>query len=113
MINYQNPKFRSTRNGCFTLGPDTFYLFNISAQAFEGQVWTQGWIYILNREGFESQDPEGMWQSEWVKRGAVKPLAVLPVTAEDFPFKADVVGFQPGEGMFTTWRNYGKRRALR
>ena len=112
-INYQNPKFRTTRNGCFTLGADTFYLFNISEEAFEEQVWTEGWIYILPSDGFTSQDPDGMWQSEWVNPGLVKPFAALAVNADDFPFKADVVGFPRGEGMLTTWRNYGKRRKAR
>ena len=109
-INYQNPKFRTTRNGCFTTGPGKFYCFNISAEAFEERIWTPGWVYILPSEGFVSQDPGGLWQDEWVNPNAVKPLAALPVTAEDFPFKNEVVGFPRGEGPLTTWRNYGKRR---
>ena len=110
-INYQNPKFRVTRNGCFTIGADKFYCFNISEEAFEGEVWTPGWVYVLPAEGFVSQDPGGLWQDEWVCPHPVRPLAVLSVSAEDFPFKAEVVGFPQGEGVLQTWRKYGRRRA--
>lgn len=111
-INYQNPNFHSTRNGCYTLGDDKFYYFNIYEEAFEGKVWTEGWIYILPEEGFVSQDPEGMWRDEWVTAKRVKPLAVLPVKSTDFPFWQDVVGYQRGEGLLTTWRKYRHRRGV-
>jgi hypothetical protein len=108
-INYQNPDFRSTRNGCFTLGEEKYYCFNISEEAFAGEIWTQGWIYVLPREGFGSQDPGGVWRDEWVCPNAVAPLAVLPVETGDFPFRDKVVGFQRGESVLTTWRMYGRR----
>jgi hypothetical protein len=108
-INYQNPDFRSTRNGCFTLGTEKYYCFNISEEASAGEIWTQGWIYILPRDGFVSQDLGGMWRDEWVCPHPVTPLAVLPVDESDFPFRDEVVGFRRGESVLTTWRMYGQR----
>ena len=82
---------------------------NISEEAFDGEVWTGGFIYILPAEGFVSQNPGGMWRNEWVCPAPVSPLAVLPVDAGDFPFRDEVVGFRQGESVLTTWRLYGKR----
>ena len=64
---------------------------------------------MLPATGFTSQDPGGIWRQEWTNPESVVPRAELHVTAEDFPFQKQVVGFPPGERMLGTWRNYRRR----
>jgi hypothetical protein len=109
-IDYSNPTFRATRNGCFNLGTEKYYCFNISEEAFLNQVWTEGWIYILPNKGFVCQQPGGMWQDEWVNPAPVTPLAALQVSPDDFPFRDNVVGFRRGESVISTWRMFGRRQ---
>lgn len=109
LLDYQNPNLRTTRNGCFSLAGERYYLFCVNQEAFESSLWTSGWVYILPPDGFVSQDPEGIWRSEWICKNVVKPLAALPVTYQDFPFYQHVVGFPRSEHFLFTWARYGRR----
>jgi hypothetical protein len=111
-LNYQNPGLSVARNASLFLCGEKYYYFSVSQAALGADLWTEGSVYLLSPDGFASQDPGGIWRQEWASSSPVVPLAELPVTAEDFPFHRQVVGFTPGERMLTTWRRYGKRRAF-
>jgi hypothetical protein len=109
LLDFQNPNLQTTRNGCFSLGEERYYLFCVNRAALELPIWTEGWLYILPSGGFVSQDPGGMWQSEWICKNQVKPLACLPISYQDFPFWQGVAGFPKGEYFLFTWARYGRR----
>lgn len=109
LLDYQNPNLFSTRNGCFSLDGDRYYLFCVNQEAFASPLWTSGWVYLLPPDGFVSQDPEGLWRSEWICEDVVRPMAALPVSAEDFPFDQAVAGFPRNEHFLLTWARYGRR----
>jgi hypothetical protein len=69
----------------------TFYYFSINNDAFDGNPWQQGTVYVLPRTGFDRQDDEE-WHGvqvtshEWASAMPVQPMASLIVTPADFPF---------------------------
>jgi hypothetical protein len=77
----------------------TRYFFSVGARPDD--VWCDGAVYLLPRAAFEPSDEP----SEWVSLETVDPIAVVPVTPEDFPFRRDVFRHVGGE---PDWR-----RALR
>lgn len=109
LLDYQNPNLSTTRNGCFSLFGEMYYIFCVNQEALEFPLWTSGWVYIVPPDGFVSQDPEGLWRSEWICDQTVRPLAALPVSYEDFPFYQHVAGFPRGEHFLLTWARYGRR----
>ena len=109
LLDYQNPNLSTTRNGCFSLAGEMYYLFCVNQAALDFPLWTSGWVYILPPDGFVSQDPKGLWRSEWICQEPVEPLAALPVSVEDFPFHQAVAGFPKGEHFLLTWARYGQR----
>jgi hypothetical protein len=79
--------------------PTTRYWFSVGAAPAE--VWCDGAVYLLPRDTFVASDEP----SEWVSTSEVRPLAVVPVTREDFPFARRVFGHSEGE---PGWRLYGR-----
>ena len=71
------------------------YFFSVGARPSE--VWCEGAVYLLPRGEFAASDEP----SEWVATRAVEPLAVVPVTAADFPFRDRVFRHRAGEA---EWR---------
>jgi hypothetical protein len=67
------------------------YFFSVGARPSE--VWCEGAVYLLPRTEFTPSDEP----SEWVATGSVEPLAVVPVTAADFPFRDRVFRHEAGE----------------
>ena len=93
----------SLMNACFRLVDDAgnrsrpYYFFSINDDAFEGDTWRNGMVYILPRTTFEQQpldDSHGMKAQieQWASPVDVKPLAKLAITPDDFPFLAQVHG---------------------
>lgn len=74
-----------------------YYFFSINEDAFEGNTWRNGMVYVLPRATFEQQpldDSRGMKVEieQWASPVNVKPLAKLDITPDDFPFLAQVRG---------------------
>jgi hypothetical protein len=69
----------------------TRYFFSVGA-ADDG-FWRDGAVYLLPRRGFRRSDEP----SEWVATEPVTPVAVVPVTPDDFPFRTRVFRHVEGE----------------
>jgi hypothetical protein len=65
------------------------YFFSIDAEALREDPWTDGMVYVLPREPFEHTE-----RQEWTCRQPLRPLARIPVSPADFPFRAQTLGFE-------------------
>jgi hypothetical protein len=97
----------SLLNGCFRIRDDAsgldeyYYYFSVDQDALPHYPWQNGMIYILPRDPFEQQAPievEGtrIELTQWASPVAVRPIAKLAVTPDDFPFLRQVEGHDPG-----------------
>ena len=76
---------------------DPLYFFSITHSVLLKEPWCCGAIYILPRQTFEQEPPQqaqGMTVvfPHWISSQKVKPLAILTVTHEDFPFLKQIHG---------------------
>lgn len=77
-----------------------YYFFSINSDALPTQPWRSGTIYILPRASFVPQ-PHRQYRgltidtSQWASLVAVRPLARLTVSPEDFPFLAHIHPHDP------------------
>lgn len=90
-----NACFRVVDNEGNTSQP--YYFFSINEDAFEGDAWRNGTVYILPRSTFEQQpldDSRDMKVEieQWASPVNVKPLAKLAIAPDDFPFLSEVRG---------------------
>jgi hypothetical protein len=67
------------------------YFFSVGADP--RAVWCDGAVYLLPRSAFAQSDEP----SEWVATRDVDPIAVVPVTPDDFPFRHHVFRHAEGE----------------
>jgi hypothetical protein len=70
-----------------------FYVFSVSQSALAHRPWRSGMLYLLPRSSFIAQPPESFGSlqvhiAQLASFEAVRPLAKLSVTPEDFPFLA-------------------------
>ena len=90
-------------NSCLRVGPaldqlsDPFYFFSITCSALIQKPWCQGAVYILPRHIFQQEPPQQIQGFQvvfphWISQQPCQPAAVLRVSAEDFPFLAQVHG---------------------
>ena len=86
------PPVRSLRNACNVLGDRRRYFFSIDTDPASPESWTNGAVYILERDSFTST-----YDQEWVSRTPVLPRARLAVTPVDFPFRRRVFRHRVGE----------------
>jgi hypothetical protein len=97
----------STRNGSIGIaGGGVYprrYFFSVNASA--GERFGTGSLYILPRDGFVAEPPfRGVFDTaQWVSPTAVRSLARLDVTPDDFPFRHLVVTHSDREPMLVTW----------
>lgn len=73
------------------------YNFSVNQEQLAERPWRTGALYILPRDSFERQwlTPESP-ANEWASYVPVRPLAVLPVEPEDFPFLDRIGGHDDG-----------------
>jgi hypothetical protein len=72
-----------------------YYLFSISQTAIDNQPYCDGVVYLLPRDTFMRQPPMQTGElrvhtSQLASLEAVKPLAKLAISPEDFPFLAQM-----------------------
>jgi hypothetical protein len=92
------------------LGSHSRYLFSIGSDPRDERSWTNGTIYLLPSTTFRAT-PESR---ELVSEVPVRPRARLPVTPEDFPFKARTRGHARGASVRSVvWRNALRMPGLR
>lgn len=72
-------------------GGSARYFFSVGAP--DDEFWTEGAVYLLPRAPFRPSDEP----SEWVATSPVEPLAVVPATPGDFPFRDRVFRHVEGE----------------
>ncbi|MEU4198236.1 hypothetical protein AB0E69_40505 [Kribbella sp. NPDC026611] len=102
--------FRSTRNGVWSIRGDTQnrqYFFSIDSDQPDSELLTDGWLYVLRRDGFTAEPAvAGMLQSgQWVNPNPVRPLARIAVAPADFPFTSVIGRHSGSESMFRTlWK---------
>lgn len=103
----------SLRNGCWVVGKGSrerrFYFFSVNEEMMGDGLWTEGMLYIMAGETFESTDRRVVRFDEWASSEAVKPIAKLRVDPEDFPFLGQVARHREGESMLRSWLWYKKR----
>jgi hypothetical protein len=98
---------RSTRNVSYGLADALFprrYYFSHNAGAAHGRRFGAGTLYVLPREPFRREPL--LWDildpGQWASPTPVEPLAVVPVTAADFPFADRVFPHRVKEPVFVT-----------
>ncbi|HEY1367074.1 MAG TPA: hypothetical protein VGF23_08175 [Gaiellaceae bacterium] len=79
----------SVWNTCMQDDGRSLYFFSVSGEV----EWTEGAVYVLPRDRFERV----AGSAEWASAEPVRPLAVLPVAPDDFPFRAAVLRHRAGE----------------
>ncbi|HEX2913167.1 MAG TPA: hypothetical protein VH186_20360 [Chloroflexia bacterium] len=95
-------------NACFktvfedATSGNSYYYFSVDEAALASYAWQEGTVYIIRRETFEQQPEQERWGmrfsiAQWASPVAVKPLAKLAVTPEDFPFLSQTRGHDPVE----------------
>lgn len=118
VLNRATPTFRGTHNGCLVVKSPVRsypprYFFAVNEEAVNESLWSAGWMYILPKMGFESDQMVGgvIDTAHWISRDPVKPLAVLQVDPGDFPFKDNVIPRKLSDPHYQTYLKL--RRALR
>lgn len=118
VLNRANPNFRGTHNGCLVVKSSRRsytprYFFAVNEEAVTESLWSPGWMYILLKKGFESDQLVGgvIDTAHWISREAVKPLAILPVDPNDFPFRDNIIPRRSKDPQFKTYLKL--RKALR
>ncbi|HVT12047.1 MAG TPA: hypothetical protein VHE55_07255 [Fimbriimonadaceae bacterium] len=93
----------SLHNACLSFLDDRdepsapFYFFSIRESALEKKPFRDGYVYVLPRDTF-SQDPQSelggnrFKLAHWASLAPVRPLAVVAVRPEDFPFLDQIRG---------------------
>ena len=81
---------------------DMHYFFSVTKSLLPARPWRDGSVYILPRDGFTQQEAyelagRKVLEPQWAAPDAVKPLARLRVTPQDFPLLASVRGHDPLE----------------
>ena len=93
-------------NGCFHALEedgtvvDTYYYFSVDEAALPNFPWQNGMVYLLPRNTFERQPYFQYFDlmveiAQWASPVAVKPIAKLRVTPEDFPFLREMNSHNP------------------
>jgi hypothetical protein len=77
----------------------TLYRFSIEQRSLAARPFCPGVLYVLSREHFRRLPlvPGGPPSNEWACPTAVRPLAAIPVTPDDFPFLAQIGGHDDGD----------------
>ncbi len=87
------PAGGSINNGVFQLTNPAgeaidLYFFAASSEIQDAGPWVDGMLYILPADTFRQLTmPNGALANEWASENPVVPLAKLPLTPDDFPFK--------------------------
>jgi len=85
-----------------------FYVFAIARDPDDPTSWTDGAVYLLPRDTFAHGDAD-----EWISVVAVRPVAWLPVSPDDFPFRRATVRFAASDPPWRIRRRFRDRaRAL-
>ena len=75
---------------------DTHYFFSVTAPELQQRPWRDGTVYLLPKDGFVQMPPYELGglgtivEPHWVSLEAVRPIAKLRVSPEDFPFLEQV-----------------------
>ena len=92
----------SLHNGCVSFVEDGSltpprYFFSIEQSALSRRAFRNGFVYVLPKQSFR-QDPQTEMAGvkfvvhHWASLDAVRPLAIISVTPEDFPFLEGIRG---------------------
>jgi hypothetical protein len=103
----RGPGFRSTRNGAWSIRgarQHRHYFFSVDTDQPNANLLTNGWLYVLPRDGFKPEPPiAGLLQSgQWVNPNPVRPFAQIPVTPTNFPFTHTIARHTPTHSMLRT-----------
>jgi hypothetical protein len=83
-------------NGAVVFGSGSalrrYYFFAILTDPADPASWTDGTVYLLPPDTFRHMHAE-----EWISDRPVRPLARLPVSPDDFPFRSSTVRFSEHE----------------
>ena len=95
--------FRGTRNGALRAGPLRLYFFAHNREAESPERFGPGTLYLLPSGTFEAQPSVlGIDPCHLVSHVPVQPLARVPVTPEDFPFRDAVVHYRQREPIWVS-----------
>jgi hypothetical protein len=103
IVDRKNYSPLSLFNSCFQAGAlpdqlsDPMYFFSISNSALIHSPWCDGAVYILPRQSFHQEAAQQMQGFDivfphWISETPVRPVAVLSVGSQDFPFLDQIHG---------------------
>ena len=103
----------SVRNGGFAVETgdaslERYYFFSADTGDDEGDVLTEGHIYMVSRDGFTT-NPAAVRIDEWHSPRAVPVLARLRVEPDDFPFRDMIARHHSDEPVQVSWHRYKER----
>jgi hypothetical protein len=90
-------------NSCFRAGvlpdqlSDPMYFFSITHSALLQKPWCEGAVYILPRQSFQREAAQNIQGFDvvfphWISGSPARPIAILSVDAQDFPFLDQIHG---------------------
>ncbi|WP_052350679.1 hypothetical protein [Paenibacillus gorillae] len=98
------------RNACFKVkGNRRYYFFSLTPETIAADPWTDGMIYFLPRQSFDSPSNSLVSFDEWISTTPVAPIAKLEVTSQDFPLKDKVARHRQNEPIVVSWLLYKLR----
>ncbi|MBN2877807.1 MAG: hypothetical protein JXL85_09185 [Bacilli bacterium] len=100
---------KSIRNACIRFKKYICYFFSLSEAYRSINPWTEGMLYFLPSETFESPKKGALRFDEWISYKTVEPVYQLPVSQNDFSFLDRVTYHNPKEPVFKSWFLYKSR----
>ncbi|KRF43766.1 hypothetical protein [Paenibacillus sp. Soil787] len=99
------------RNACFKIRKNNnkYYFFSLTQNTMNKNPWTNGIVYFLPQESFESTNSSIVSFDEWISRTPVKPITKITVEPQDFYFIDKVSWHKANESLFTSWFLYKLR----
>lgn len=94
------------RNGCFVVGNRKYLFYSLNESTMKQNPWTDGMMYLLPKSSFYRADTKKIHFDEWVTHEEVAPVAKLPLSPDDFPFKDRVAMHKDGEPLWKSWSLY-------
>jgi hypothetical protein len=99
------------RNACLKVRKykNSYYFFSLTQNTMNNNPWTNGVVYFLPQDTFESTNSSIVSFDEWISKTPVKPITKIAVGPEDFYFLDKVSCHKVNESLLTSWIFYKLR----
>jgi hypothetical protein len=116
VVDRSTPNFQSMRNGSITVvgrpRMTTRYYLSVNEQVARPEPLRDGWVYLVDRTGFEAEAPElgVIHTAQWARAATVPVVGKVAVTAAEFPFRGRLLAHRTGESELKTYGRLALRR---